>query len=115
MKSGIDKNNDSNLFDLSNLYLSHAFKNFKLKSRVKHKSDIIVMHEDKQIKMLRFDIDEQDEVELEMLTCEQHGDFPAALKSYGCPECQAELLDDDEFDDWKDRQARRGALVPKFR
>jgi len=65
--------------------------------------------------MLRFDIEEQEEVELEMLTCEQHGEFPAALKSYGCPECQAELLDEDELDDWKDRQARKGALIQKVR
>ncbi len=62
--------------------------------------------------MIKFDFDESNDVSesKQMLTCEIHGEYPASLKSYGCPDCVEEDFDDDLHDDWKDRQARKGLM-----
>jgi hypothetical protein len=59
--------------------------------------------------MIRFDsVEDVDSNEdAPMITCQIHGEYPASLKSYGCPDCAEEVFDDEELDDWKDRQARR--------
>lgn len=41
----------------------------------------------------------------QMIECSIHGFFSEALKSYGCPDCEQERLDDEEEYSW--RQARK--------
>ena len=43
-----------------------------------------------------------------MIICAVHGDYPASLRNFGCPDCAEDDLDEDEVDDWRDRQARKG-------
>jgi hypothetical protein len=59
--------------------------------------------------MFKFDIDEtsNESENTPMITCQIHGDYPASLKKYGCPDCAADELDDEEFDDWRERQVRK--------
>ena len=59
--------------------------------------------------MFKFDIDETSSVDesTPTINCPIHGEYAASLKKYGCPDCAAEEIDDEEFDDWKDRQVRK--------
>ena len=62
--------------------------------------------------MIHFDFDEEDVVsnENKMLVCPIHGEYPSSLKQFGCPDCQADDLDEEELDDWRDRQVRKGGF-----
>ena len=66
--------------------------------------------------MIHFDFDDdigKDQEGNEFLTCSIHGEYPASLKNFGCPECAREEFDEDELDDWRDRQARKGGYREK--
>lgn len=60
--------------------------------------------------MIHFDFEEDTTQKdtKDFLICVTHGEYPASLRSYGCPDCAAEDHDEDEIDDWRDRQARKG-------
>lgn len=61
-------------------------------------SKIIIVTSDDVVK------DENEDTN-QMIECTIHGFFPAALKKYGCPDCEQERLDDEEEYNW--RQARK--------
>ena len=62
--------------------------------------------------MIHFDFEEEDKTleGKEFLVCAIHGEYPASLKSFGCPDCAEDDLDDEEVEDWRDRQARKGGF-----
>jgi len=66
--------------------------------------------------MIHFDFeDENSKTQLsnDMIICPTHGEYPASLKKFGCPDCAREEFDEDEIDDWRDRQARKGGYKEK--
>jgi len=66
--------------------------------------------------MIHFDFEDENNKAQpgnDMIICPTHGEYPASLKNFGCPECAREELDEDEIDDWRDRQARRGGYREK--
>lgn len=62
--------------------------------------------------MIHFDFEEEDakQDKKDMLTCAVHGEYPASLRNFGCPDCAEDDLDEDEVEDWRDRQARKGGF-----
>ena len=60
--------------------------------------------------MIHFDFDDEKEQEVnkDMLICPIHGEYPSSLKNFGCPDCAEDNLDDEEVEDWRDRQVRKG-------
>lgn len=66
--------------------------------------------------MIHFDFEDENnktQTDNDMIICSIHGEYPASLKNYGCPECAREEIDEDEIEDWRDRQARRGGYREK--
>jgi hypothetical protein len=59
--------------------------------------------------MIHFDLEEEDVTQdkKETLVCVIHGEYPASLKNFGCPDCAEDDLDEDEVEDWRDRQVRK--------
>ena len=59
--------------------------------------------------MIHFDLEEENltQDKKEMLVCVIHGEYPASLKNFGCPDCAEDDLDEDEVEDWRDRQVRK--------
>ena len=62
--------------------------------------------------MIHFDFDdiEEENDSKDMLTCSIHGEYPSSLKNFGCPDCVEDILDDEEVEDWRDRQVRKGGF-----
>lgn len=60
--------------------------------------------------MIHFDFDDAKEKQesKDTLVCPIHGDYPNSLKNFGCPDCAEDVLDDEEVEDWRDRQVRKG-------
>lgn len=62
--------------------------------------------------MIHFDFedDNNEQAEKDVLTCTIHGEYPASLKNFGCPDCAEDDLDEEEVEDWRDRQVRKGGF-----
>lgn len=62
--------------------------------------------------MIHFDFedDNKEQEDKEVLTCTIHGEYPASLKNFGCPDCAEDDLDEEEVEDWRDRQVRKGGF-----
>lgn len=62
--------------------------------------------------MIHFDFedDNSEQAEKDVLTCTIHGEYPASLKNFGCPDCAEDDLDEEEVEDWRDRQVRKGGF-----
>jgi len=62
--------------------------------------------------MIHFDFEEEDKKmeDKDSLICPVHGAYPASLKNFGCPDCAEDDLDDEEVEDWRDRQVRKGGF-----
>ena len=59
--------------------------------------------------MIHFDAEEEEVMQdkKNMIICATHGEYPESLKTFGCPDCAEDDLDEVEVEDWHNRQSRK--------
>lgn len=70
--------------------------------------NIVSLRTDKRT-MIHLEAEEEEVMQdkKNMIICAVHGEYPESLKSFGCPDCAEDDLDEVEVEEWHNRQSRK--------